>query len=182
MRLLLIGLAALAIATTPARTQELEIPESGYVVSHDLSLLPEAVQARVAELKAIAASGDVEALRPILEGDHTTVSFGGPDDATAYLKDASADKQGVELLALMADLLEAPFAAMDGGDGDPVYVWPHLAAYDQGFADLSAADRVVAYQIMGYEAFEEMKPLDAWYYWRLYIEPHGNLSAFVAGD
>jgi hypothetical protein len=35
---------------------------------------------------------------------------------------------------------------------------------------------------MGYEGFEEMKPLDAWYYWRLYIGPNGNLSAFVAGD
>jgi hypothetical protein len=182
MRSLLIGLAALAVATTPALTQELEIPESGFVVSHDLSLLPEAVQRRVAELKAIAASGDISGLTPILDADHTTVSFGGPDDATTYLKDASADKQGVELLALMADLLEAPFAAVDGGDGDPIYVWPHLAAYDQGFADLSAADRVVAYQIMGYADFEEMKALDAWYFWRLYIGPEGNLSAFVAGD
>jgi hypothetical protein len=35
---------------------------------------------------------------------------------------------------------------------------------------------------MGYAAFEEMKGLDAWYFWRVYIGADGQLQAFVAGD
>lgn len=177
-------LAALTIVfapALPASAQGLDIPEGGYVVSSDLGLLPDAVREKVLELRAIAQSGDISRLKPILEADRTTVSFGGPEDPTAYLIEESADKQGIETLAILGDILEAPFAAGDGGDGSAYYVWPSLAAYE-GFAGLTPADRVVAYQIMGYEGFEEMKGLDAWYYWRVYIGEDGQLQAFVAGD
>jgi hypothetical protein len=179
-----VALAVLAVTAVPALAQELEIPEGGYVVSGDVSLLPEAVQKRHHELLAIARTGDIGALTAILDNDKTTVSFGDPEDRTASLVEASADKEGVETLAILADLLEAPFAAVDGGEGPEggsFYVWPSLAYYDS-LQNLSAADRVVAYQIMGHAGFEEMKGLDAWYYWRVYIGPDGQLQAFVAGD
>ncbi len=178
------ALAVLAATAVPAFAQDLEIPEGGYVVSNDVSQLPEAVQKRRLELIAIARTGDISALKAILDNDQTTVSFGEPEDRTAYLAEASADKEGVETLAILADILEAPFAAVDGGEGPEggsFYVWPSLAYYDS-LQNLSAADRVVAYQIMGHAGFEDMKGLDAWYYWRVYIGPDGQLQAFVAGD
>lgn len=178
------AIAALLAFTAPALAQELEIPEGGYAVSSDLGQVPEAVRNKVVELLAIARSGDISGLTPILEADKTRVSFGDPEDATAYLKQNSADGEGVEILAILANLLESPFAAVDGGEGEEgagFYVWPSLAFYDN-IADLSPAERVVAYQIMGYQGFEDMKELEAWYYWRVYIGADGQLTAFVAGD
>jgi hypothetical protein len=171
----------LALLSTPAFAQTLEIPESGFVVSDDLNQLPEAVRGKLLQVHAIANSGDIAQLTPILDADQTNVSFGGPEDTTAYLKEQSADKEGLEILAILADLLEAPYAAMDGGDGRPVFVWPYLAAYES-LSEMTQGERVDAYQIMGYAAFEEMKGLDAWYFWRVYIGEDGQLQAFVAGD
>ena len=173
--------AALAAIAAPALAQQLDIPEDGYVVSDDLSLLPEAVQKRRLELIAIANAGDISLLGPILEADRTVVSFGEPDDRLAYLKENSADGDGAQMLAILADILEAPYAALDGGDGDPIYLWPYFAAFD-GLAELTPAQRVDAYQLVSHEALEEMVQLEAWYWWRLSIGPSGNLRAFVAGD
>jgi hypothetical protein len=176
-----IAATAIALLLTPALAQDLEIPENGFVVSDDLSRLPEAVRSKLLQVHAIANSGDMAQLAPILTADRTTVSFGGPDDPAAYLKQESADEEGLEILAILADVLEAPYAAMDGGDGKPVYVWPYLAVYES-LSELTPGERVDAYQIMGYAAFEEMKGLDAWYFWRVYIGDDGQLQAFVAGD
>lgn len=181
MRAIHAALLSLAVLVPPAFAQELDIPEGGYVVSDEAGVLPDAVREKRTELLAIAKAGDIEALRPILDADQTTVSFGGPEDSTAYLKEVSADGNGLEVLALLADILEAPFAAMDGGDGEAIYVWPSLAAFES-FQDLTPDQLVAAYQIMGYQGFEEMKGLDAWYHWRVYIGPDGQLQAFVAGD
>jgi sulfur carrier protein ThiS len=182
---LAIRAAALAVfaatATTAALTQQLDIPEGGYVVSNDVSLLPEAVQKKRLELIAIADAGDIELLAPILDTDRTVVSFGEPDDRIAYLKQNSADREGAQILATLADILEAPYAALDGGDGDPIYLWPYLAAFD-GLGDLTPAQRVDAYQLVSHEALEEMVQLEAWYWWRVSMGPEGNLQAFVAGD
>lgn len=174
--------AALAIAVaSPAWAEGLDIPEGGYVVSDDVSLLPEAVRQKRESLIAIAGTGDISALTPILETDRTTVSFGEPEDRTAHLVAESMDGEGIETLAILADILAAPYAAMDGGDGDPIYVWPYLAAFES-LADLSPDQLVDAYRIMAYAEFEEMKGLDAWYFWRVYVGPDGTLQAFVAGD
>ncbi len=173
--------ALIALTFTPAFAQELEIPENGFVVSDDLNRLPEAVRTKLLQVHAIANSGDISQLRPILEADQTNVSFGAPEDPTAHLMEQSADKEGLEILAILADVLEAPYAAMDGGDGEPVYIWPYLAAYES-LSEMTPGQRVDAYQIMGHAAFEEMKGLDAWYFWRVSIGADGKLQAFVAGD
>lgn len=160
MRIFIYAIVLAALAGGPSAADDLVIPEGGYVVSSDLSQLPEPVRAKREQLLAVAGTGDISELTPILDGDQTTVSFGGPDDRTAFLVGESADKEGIEALAILADILLAPYAALDGGDGEPVYVWPYLAAFD-GLSDLSPDQRVEAYRIMGYTAFEEMMGLDA---------------------
>src|SRR5690242_16363168 len=88
-------------------------------VSSDLGLLPKAVQRKRMQLIAAAQSGDIEALRPIVQAQEAppTVSYGGPDDAVDYLKTYSADGAGVENLAILLNLLDAPYAVIDP-DGD----------------------------------------------------------------
>jgi hypothetical protein len=182
MRLALTAVAA-AMMLAPAFAQELDIPEGGFVVSDDLSQLPAPVAAKRAALIEAAASGDIEALRPIFEAEPSppTVSFGGPEDAVAYLKAESKDGEGVEILAILLDLLEAPYAAQDNGDGTASYVWPYLAAME-GLSDVGPADRVQGIRIAGYDHFKEIQDFGPWYWWRVFIGEHGDLQAFVAGD
>lgn len=182
MRFAALALAALLL-TTAAVAQELEIPENGFVVSDDTSLLPQSVQDKRLALIAAAESGDVVELKAIFDAETSppTVSFGDPDDAIAYLKGESADGEGYEILALLADILTAPFAAVDGGDGKPFYVWPYLASYED-LTDLTPAEKVDGIRIAGYDDFKAQQEIGSWYFWRVYIGADGQLQAFVAGD
>ena len=175
--------AALAAFSVPALAEGLVIPEGGYVVSDDVGQLPPAVAAKRAALIAAAETGGINALKAIFDAEPApvTVSFGGPDDPIAYLKQASMDGEGLEILAILLDLLEAPFAAQDGGDGKAVYVWPYLAAME-GLGEAGPADRVEGIRIAGAGGFKDIQEFGVWIYWRAYIGEDGDLQAFVAGD
>jgi hypothetical protein len=187
MRLMHAAAFALLVtmAGSPAFAADtLDIPENGYVVSHDLSLLPEAVAAKREALIAVAEAGDMDALAKIFGAEPAppTVSSGGPDDAIAYLKETSKDGGGLEMLAILADVLEAPYAAMDSGDGKVSYVWPYLAAME-GIGEVATpADKVEGIRLAGYDGFKEIQALGLWYWYRVYIGQDGDLQAFVAGD
>ncbi len=183
MRRLLSAAAAVLVLCAPVLAQSLAIPEGGYVVSDDSAALPAPVRDKRERILAAAAGGDISALAAIFDQEPAppTVSFGLPDDPIAHLRQESGDGEGVEILAILANLLEAPFAAMDGGDGEAIYVWPYLAAYED-ITDLSPPEHVDAYRIMGHELFEQMKGAGSWYYWRVSIAGDGRLQAFVAGD
>jgi hypothetical protein len=170
--------------TTAALAQEtLEVPEAGYAISDNLDRLPDAVREKRDRLLAAAESGDMDQLEAIFDAEPAapTVSFGGPDDPIAYLKEYSADGAGLENLAIMAELLESPYAVLDGGDGDFIYIWPSFAAMD-GLSDLTPAQLVEAYRLVGVEQFNQLKEYGGWLHWRIYIGPQGDLQAFVAGD
>lgn len=181
--LYLAALSALAATALPAAAAGLDVPEGGMAISSDLTLLPPAVQKSHGDLLAAALSGDIDKLADVLAAQPSpvTVSFGDPEDPIAYLKQESGDGEGVEILAILADILASPYAAFDQGDGDLGYVWPAIAYYEDITA-LSPADTVVAYRIMGREAFEAMKPVGNWLFWRLYLGDEGEVQAFVAGD
>lgn len=180
MRLLATALVALLLIA-PVAAQEADYPE--FTVSNDLSLLPKPVAQKRQQLIDAALTGDIEALRPIVEAQANppTVSFGGPDDVVDYLKTYSADGQGVENLAILLDLLNAPYAVFDPSGEAPSYVWPYLAVVPD-LAALTPAEKVDAYRILTHEQFGELVDLQAWYYWRVYVGEDGEWQAFVAGD
>jgi hypothetical protein len=177
----LVAFAVVAVLTTPALAQDADVwpmPE----ISSDLSLLPEPVRAKREALIAAARSGDVEALRPIIEAQQSppTVSYGDPDDAVAYLKDASEDDDGRQILGLLIDLLDQPFAYYPDGEGETYYIWPYLSQLDP--TTLTPEQEVDAYRLLNTEQLQELRDLEAWYYWRVFISEGGEWSAFVAGD
>ena len=100
------------------------VDESEPVVSRDLSMLPEAVAATREALMAAAATGDVGALQSVLDAQEElpVLSFGGAEDPIDYLKAASNDGEGRELLGIMLELLEAPFAVVGAGTDYETYV------------------------------------------------------------
>lgn len=174
-------LAAALLLATPALAQDSEawpVPE----ISSDLSVLPEPVRATRQALIEAARTGDVEALRPIIEAQKSppTVSYGEPEDGLAYLKDTSEDGEGRQILGLLIDLLDQPFAYFPDGEGETYYVWPYLSQLDP--TALTPEQEVDAYRLLNAEQLQELRDLEAWYYWRVYISESGEWSAFVAGD
>lgn len=153
------------------------------VISDDLSALPEPVRAIRLSLMAAARSGDIEKLRPIFEtqAEPPVVSFGAPGDPIRFLKQASGDGDGARILAILLDLLEAPYAFFPE-DGEKVhYIWPYLSALTT-FADMTPEQQVDAWRILPADQVQELKLMDAWYYWRVVISETGDVTAFVAGD
>jgi hypothetical protein len=157
-------------------------PYADMVVSDDLSKLPQAVQDKRAALIAVTKSGDIEGLRAIITAQKTPpqVSFGGPDDAVAYLKTESVDGTGLETLAILRNMLEAPYAMIGATSAEPSYVWPYLAVAD--VEALTPGQMVDAYRPMPSDHAVDLADMGGWYYWRVFIQPDGEWSAFVAGD
>jgi hypothetical protein len=179
--LILAGLLLFAgSAAVPA--QEAYDPYADMVISDDIAALPKPVQEKRAALIEAAKSGDLKALKAIFEAQKTPVqvSYGDAEDAIAYLKTASSDGNGASILAILGEELDAPYAIIGVTSETPSYVWPYLAMVD--VTKLTPAQLVDAYRILPAETVKELADMGSWYYWRIFIEPNGDLSAFIAGD
>lgn len=183
MRMSIAFAATLALAM-PAIAQE---EPAAYVwptpeVSSDISALPEAVQATRQKLIDAARTGDIEALQAVIDAQEVppNVSFGDPDDAVKYLKDVSEDDEGRQILGLLLDLFDQPYAFYPDSGGETNYIWPYLAEMDP--SALTPEQQVDTYRLLNTEQIEELKQFGGWYYWRTIITETGEWTAFVAGD
>ncbi len=170
------------LAAPALAADELVIPEEGFAVSEDIAQLPEPVRAKRDALLAAAKSGDIASLKLIFDAELAPpiVSFGDPPDAIAYLKEQSADGEGREILAILGELLDAPYAAMDGGDGGIIYIWPYFSAYED-MSQMTGSDEVEALRLVSYQEWQSLKEI-GWLWWRVSMNERGELQAFVAGD
>ena len=145
--------------------------------------LPGRVRDLRAKLMEIARSGDIDKLRPYLKGgeDATVLSFGdAPEDPIAFLKDASGDGQGVEMLAILLEVLQAGHAHVEPGDADEIYVWPYFTQVQ--IDTLSKPQMVQLFELVTAGDYEAMKAFGAYNFFRVGISPDGKLEFFVAGD
>lgn len=175
--------ALFAVVAAPAlAADQLVIPEEGFAVSEDVAQLPDPVRAKRDALIDAAKSGDIANLRTIFDAELAppVVSFGDPPDAIEYLKQTSADGEGREILAILNELLDAPYAAMDGGDGGVIYIWPYFSAYED-LSQMTGPDEVEALRLVSYEQWQSLKEI-GWLWWRVSMNERGELQAFVAGD
>ncbi|MBE7733787.1 hypothetical protein [Devosia faecipullorum] len=175
------ALAALFALCAPGFAEEewvWPVPE----ISRDISALPAPAQATRQALIEAARSGDIEALRPIIEAQDypPNVSFGDPEDAVAYLRSESEDGEGRQILGLLLDLLDQPYAFHPDSSGETYYIWPYLAELDPNA--LTPEQEVDAYRLLDRAGLEDVRQFGGWYYWRLFISETGEWSAFVAGD
>lgn len=152
-------------------------------VLSDVSKIPQAV-ARMRELIVeAAASGDMERLRPLLgKGDNQTqVSVGeGDEDPIATLKGLSGDGEGVEILAILLDVLSTGFVEMDKGTPEAMYVWPYFAA--KPLASLTPSEKVDLFRLVTAGDFAEMQEFGSYNFYRVGITADGQWKFFIAGD
>ncbi|TYC67566.1 hypothetical protein FMN63_16010 [Stappia sp. BW2] len=170
----------------PAGTEAAETPASDSAdlpqVLYSTSYLPKPVQRMQAQLKEAALSGNMERLRMVFESNELppTVSFGQIDDPIDFLKESSGDGEGFEILAILADIMDAGFLHVDAGTPQEMYIWPYFARYP--LHDLTPDQKVEMFRIVTAGDFAEMQDFGAWTFYRVGIGPDGTLHYFVAGD
>lgn len=151
-------------------------------VLYNTSVLPKPVARMHAQLREAALLGDMKRMRMVLESNELppTLSFGDIDDPIDFLKQSSGDGEGFEILAILADTLDAGFLHVDVGTPQEMYVWPYFARYP--LQDLTPDQKVEMYRIITAGDYAEMEEFGAWTFYRVGIGPDGTLHYFVAGD
>ncbi|GGE18748.1 hypothetical protein GCM10011390_42410 [Aureimonas endophytica] len=145
--------------------------------------LPAPVRDLRAKLMEIAKSGEIDKLRPYIEPgeDGTVLSFGGIDgDPIDYLKAASGDGDGVEVLAILLELLESGHIRSEPGTENEIYVWPYFAGLP--IDKLTKPQKVQLFELVTAGDYQEMLGFGAYNFYRVGISPDGKLQFFVAGD
>jgi hypothetical protein len=156
--------------------------EAPQVAATDPEALPERVRAMHAAILEAARSGDIEAMRPVLESNELMpqVSFGGADDPIAFWKEVSGDYEGREILAVLVNILQMPYARARTGTPDEMYVWPYLAEAD--LEKLTPPQEVDLYRLVKPLEAKAMREFGGYIGYRLGIGADGTWHYFLAGD
>ncbi|MGJ8527035.1 hypothetical protein [Maritalea sp.] len=158
-------------------------PFQNHEIKRDLAELPDNVAQTRAALMAVAKSGDVEQLRTLImrQTNAPVLTFGDTAEPIEFLRSSSNDGEGRELLAIMIELLEAPYSIVPAQGGEPeIFVWPAYATND--LKNLTPSELVEVYKIVSHLDLEEMQLFGGWYFYRVGIDANGEWRYFVAGD
>ncbi len=156
--------------------------QSSAEIIRDLSTLPTPVKAMREKLVEAAASGDIERLRPLIEGTPKPpqIMNNESDDPIDTLKNFSGDPQGQEILAIMLDLLATGAARLDAGTPDETYVWPYFAG--KTLSELSPPERVELLRIVTAGDLMGMEETGNYNFYRLGISLDGQWKFMASGD
>ncbi|CAD7043954.1 hypothetical protein REJC140_03759 [Pseudorhizobium endolithicum] len=146
----------------------------------DPALLPEPVRRMRELIVEAAASGDIEQLRPLTTGPHQTQVNGEINDPIEALKSYSGDPEGLEILAILLDILSTGAARLDVGTPDEVYVWPYFAG--KTLSSLTAPERVDLLRIVTAGDLMGMEESGNYNFYRLAITPAGEWKSMTGGD
>jgi hypothetical protein len=169
----------------PAQAGEKEAPQRAAPKERAYhGALPQSVIDMREQILAAVHAGDVAALKDAIEWNEIKPDFGAAnDDPISFWKKTSADGDGREVLAVIANLMALPPARLAIGK-DPenaeVYVWPYLAELPLG--GLSPAEEVDLYRIMPPAVAKAQKSAKKWSWWRLAIGADGTWHTFRKYD
>jgi len=192
-----LALIAEASAQTPVRTETFRPPQSfgkfkadGHLIPPatqgnppeiiaDLSLLPPAVARSRDRILAAARSGNLQGLAAIVQADETTFTWSDERDPTGFRRANYPDSEGLEVLSILATILEAPFVHIDRGSQQEVYLWPYFAGVS--LKTLSREQKVALFKIMTGGDYKDMLAFGTYSFFRVGISPDGTWQFFVAG-
>lgn len=151
-------------------------------IIRDLSTLPAPVKAMREKIVEAAASGDIERLRPLIEGTPKPpqIMNNESDDPIDTLKNFSGDPEGQEILAIMLDLLATGAARIDAGTPDETYIWPYFTG--KPLSELSPPERVELLRIVTAGDLMGMEETGNYNFYRLGISPDGQWKFIAGGD
>ena len=147
----------------------------------DPSKLPEPVRRMRGLIQEAAASGDIERLRQLTDpGPRQTQVNGETNDPIEAMRSYSGDPDGLEILAILLDILSTGAARLDAGTPDETYVWPYFAGKD--LASLTPAERVELLRIVTAGDLMGMEEAGNYNFYRIAITPEGEWKSFTGGD
>lgn len=152
-------------------------------IIYDASRLPEPVQRMRRLIIEACRSGDLEKLRPLIgTGDSATqISFGEVGgDPIEFLRESSGDGEGLEIMAILLEVMQSGFVRLNPDTPEELYVWPYFFAIP--LKDLTREQKVELFTIVTAGDYEEMKTYGAYVFYRSAITPDGRWLFFVAGD
>lgn len=147
--------------------------------------LPQSVVDMREMILAAVHAGDVAELEDAIAWNEIPPDLGAAAqaDPIGHWKRVSADGEGREVLAVLANLLALPPARLAIGR-DPentlVYVWPYLA--ELPLDRLTPAEEVDLYRVMPAAAARAAKTAGKWTWWRLAIGADGVWHTFRKYD
>jgi len=150
-------------------------------VSYGTAKLPAPVVEMREAILAAVRSGKIEELRHAYELNELKPEL-GPEavgDPVAHWKKISGDGEGLEVLAVLAEILEAGYVAVPLGrdlENNRVYVWPYFA--EVPLQKLTPAQQVELLRLVPPAAAKEMLQTGKYTYWRLAIGADGTWHHF----
>lgn len=165
-------------AAKPDARKDLPVPE----VISDLSRLPAPVERMRMRILEAARSGDPERVVTVMQSNELMpiFSFGSEKDPLAFWKANFPETEGVEVLGILLNILEAPFVHADRGTAQEMFIWPYFARYPA--AKLTAEQKVELFRILTGTDWRDMQDFGAYVFYRVGIAPDGTWHFFVAGD
>lgn len=172
------GKTAIAAPADPAQPL-------GYDRRTDVSKLPRPVAEMLDAIQSAIASGEIDDLRTAIEWNELPPAFGPDqtDEPIKFLKQASADESGRQMLAIMADLLSVGPARQPLGrdpENTDVFIWPYLA--ERPVDELSPPEQVDLYRIVPADVVDTIRQKKRWTWYRLVIGADGTWHAFMRHD
>jgi hypothetical protein len=151
-------------------------------IDHDLSKLPVQVTEMRDAILAAARSGKIKELEIPIQWNELKPDFGSidADKPIEAWKKLSVDGNGREILAILINILQMPYAVVrQGGDieNNKVYVWPYFA--EVPLKSLNPIEETQLLRIVPPSRFAAMKKADKYTYWRLAIGADGTWHEFA---
>jgi hypothetical protein len=133
---------------------------------------------------AAVSSGRIEDLRHAYELNELKPDLGTQPvrDPVAHWKQISGDGEGREVLAALAEALDAGYVVLPLGrdlENNRIYVWPYFAEVPLG--KLTPAQEVELLRLVAPAAAKEMRAAGKYTHWRLSIGADGTWHSFRRG-
>jgi hypothetical protein len=147
--------------------------------------LPVPVEEMREAILAAASSGRIEDLTVPLDWNELKpdVAATAVEDPIAHWKRISADGEGREILAVLANILRMRPAELPLGkdlENNIIYVWPYLA--EAKLDSLTPAEEVDLLRLVSPEQAKAMRAKKQWTWWRLSIGADGTWHSFRKQD
>ena len=147
--------------------------------------LPAPVEEMREAILAATRSGRIEDLQVPIDWNELKPDFAATavDDPIAFWKKESADGEGREILAVLANILQMRPAELPLGkdiENNIVYVWPYLA--EARLDALTPAEEVDLLRLVSPERAKAMRAAKTWTWWRLSIGADGTWHAFKKSE
>ena len=165
-------------ANPPDEPSASSLPE----VHYDLSTLPPPVAAMREKIIAAARSGDEAQMRAVigLSSPAPVFSSTGDGDPIDIMKTASGDSGGLEVQAILLDVLDAGWVVKGEGTPQARYIWPYFAEFPP--SELNRRQLVEVYRVLTAGDFEQMRSVGSYEFYRLEIGADGRWLMFMAGE